>query len=195
MMKIKELPPQEELQKLFYYDNRLKWRVDRRVGILNIKANDNVVGNVLNSGRAQIMVFGENYLLSRIVYQVVHGNLTTDLVIDHINRNRLDDRIENLRATTQKHNNRNRKMQSSNTTGFTGVHMKTYRRFKLDGSYTEWYYYIAKWSDAEGHIRTKRFSIHSLGKEKAFELACNYRKAMIQALKDSGEWYDDNHGI
>lgn len=44
-----------------------------------------------------------------------------DLVIDHINRNRLDNRICNLRACTLQENNMNKSIPCNNTSGIQGV--------------------------------------------------------------------------
>lgn len=41
--------------------------------------------------------------------------------IDHKNRNRQDNRIENLRACTLSQNQTNRNLSKNNTTGYTGV--------------------------------------------------------------------------
>jgi len=81
-----ELPSQEELLKLFYYDDCLRWNVDKVQGAFCAKAGDRVVGNINSRGYATIGIGRKRYNLSRIVYQTFYGGLTTDLVIDHINR-------------------------------------------------------------------------------------------------------------
>jgi len=193
MKKPRELPSQQDLLKLFYYDNGLKWKEGRKGSKLCNKDGD-VVGCVGNEGYAMINVFGVTYMLSRIVYQTVNGNLTTDLVIDHLNRDRKDNRIENLRAITEKNNLRSKTMYSNNSTGVTGVSSQAYKYMKKDGTEVEHQYYTAHWQDPSGKTRLKCFSISKYGKEEAFHLACEYRQAMIESLKNSGEWYDETHG-
>jgi hypothetical protein len=48
-----------------------------------------------------------NLLLHRLMYQTFIGDLDDNLVIDHINQNKLDNNINNLRQTTRSENNLN----------------------------------------------------------------------------------------
>ena len=60
------------------------------------------------------------YLHSRLVY-LYHNGYMPNGVIDHINGNPSDDRIENLRDVTYSINQRNMKLHKGNKSGFMGV--------------------------------------------------------------------------
>lgn len=57
----------------------------------------------------------------RIVYEMHFGSIPTDRVIDHDNRIRTDNRIENLRLATRSENARNTGAHRDNASGFKGV--------------------------------------------------------------------------
>jgi hypothetical protein len=51
--------------------------------------------------------------------------------VDHINCNKSDNRIDNLRVVSHAENSRNRPAQANNSSGFKGVHFcSTYRKFR-----------------------------------------------------------------
>ncbi|RIB10270.1 hypothetical protein C2G38_2250880 [Gigaspora rosea] len=56
-------------------------------------------------------------------------------MIDHINRNGLDNRDENLRKTTPRENALNCKLSKNNTSGYNGIYFNKYKnswRFKCE---------------------------------------------------------------
>lgn len=57
----------------------------------------------------------------RMQWSVV-GKPTSGLVADHVNRNRLDNRIENLRICTRLENSKNRGVDNRNSSGYKGVY-------------------------------------------------------------------------
>ena len=63
-------------------------------------------------------------------------NCPEDMVVDHINRNRLDNRKENLRICTIQQNGINRGLVSNNTSKFTGVYYEDHGKKKWKASLT-----------------------------------------------------------
>ena len=58
----------------------------------------------------------------RIVWEMHNGAIPKGMCIDHINRVRDDNRIENLRLVTSSQNALNSKLKSTNTLGIKGVY-------------------------------------------------------------------------
>lgn len=60
-------------------------------------------------------------LLHRLILDVLYD---TDIIIDHANRNPLDNRKENLRICTKQENNTNKNLFNNNKSGFIGVSLQ-----------------------------------------------------------------------
>lgn len=107
------------LESIFSYDEKL--------GVLrwinspsrNVKAGESA-GCLNPDGYLYVKITGGIYAVHRLVFIMVNGyNPEND--IDHVNRNKSDNRPENIREVTRSCNNRNRSMMKSNTSGVTGV--------------------------------------------------------------------------
>ncbi len=84
------------------------------------------MGCVDNDGYKRISVEGENFYQSKLIYLWITGCFPNDgELIDHIDGNRLNDRLENLRIIPCAYNHKNRKLACNNTSGYAGV---TWRR-------------------------------------------------------------------
>jgi hypothetical protein len=68
-----------------------------------------------NNGKWRILY------LHRMLGETFLPNPNNNRIIDHIDRNRLNNSIDNLRWVSYTENNINRKVQSNNKTGFRGV--------------------------------------------------------------------------
>jgi hypothetical protein len=74
----------------------------------------------LAQGYYKLNVDGKLYLLHRIVWLYVYGELPE--FIDHINRISTDNRIVNLRSVTKAQNQQNKNVQKNNKAGYKGIH-------------------------------------------------------------------------
>jgi hypothetical protein len=102
-MKPKQYPSQAELRALFDYKDGQLIR------------NGKTVGTKTQDGYLKCTIKCKTYLVHRLIYIYHHGSLSTDLDIDHINHNKQDNRIENIRAVTRSQNNYN----YENSKGYT----------------------------------------------------------------------------
>ena len=87
--------PQALIDALRYEGGALYWKAPPSTGACRDGAQ---AGTIENTGYRSISYKRSKYKASRVIWAMHYGD--TDLVIDHINRQRSDDRIENLRAIT-----------------------------------------------------------------------------------------------
>lgn len=109
---------QERLRELLDYDPEtgfFTW-VTRRNGI----HVGQTAGHVNNHGYVQIRIDGRSYQAHRLAWLWMVGALPTDHV-DHINRDRADNRWGNLRLASRSQNMGNRSISRNNTSGVKGV--------------------------------------------------------------------------
>ena len=114
------LPPQAYLKTLFFYDDdgNFCWAVPRPNN--RTKAGD-VAGCPNSKGYWRVEIDGVQYQLHRIIWVYHHGIDPEILRVDHADKNKSNNNIENLRLATPSQNNCNKKMLINNTTGFPGV--------------------------------------------------------------------------
>jgi hypothetical protein len=106
-------------------------------------------------------------------HQLIYTNLNENEVCDHINRDSLDNRRENLRVVnrTIQYINRGAKFTRKATNDVIGV--------SFSDSIHSW---IANWKDENGKRCKRAFSINKYGNEKAKELALALRNEMETTL-------------
>ena len=108
----------DALRDLLSYDAEtglLTWRVRRgRVEV------GQAAGNPMKSGYLQVMIGGRTYLAHRLAW-LHHFGRWPDGDVDHINRVRTDNRVENLRECPRSANMANSKCHEDNQLGVKGV--------------------------------------------------------------------------
>lgn len=129
-----------------------------------------LVGSPAVNGYLRVNINRDFYLLHRVIWLLVHGEWPD--YTDHINGNRTDNRLENLRAVTKQENARNTCIRSNNTSGFNGV--------SLDTNSGRWHAYIGVGGDKRRQ---------SLGQFDTKEEAVAARRAAELVLG-----YHENHG-
>lgn len=77
-------------------------------------------GTTHKTGYKMIWVSGRHYLAHRLAWLYVHGEWPKDL-IDHIDGNRSNNCLSNLRPATNSQNKSNGKCYRHNTSGYKGV--------------------------------------------------------------------------
>jgi len=143
MSKVKELPSQEYLKECFEYDDEKGVLIWKERPLSHFKdsssmsrTNSSRIGKVaqskVDSGYLRTTIDTVSYSTHRVMWKYHHG---TDPLnqIDHIDQNKHNNRIENLRDVTVSTNGLNRTMRKSPESGTTGVY---WNRNKWTSSYT-----------------------------------------------------------
>jgi len=106
---------QDRLSTLFVYDHE-SGKLKR---IASVRGSRKTVGCVRPDGYLTVCIDRKPYLYHRIVWLLVNGELPPN-EIDHVNGDRSDNRISNLRLATP-HQNRQNKQSVRTRTGKRGV--------------------------------------------------------------------------
>ena len=161
-------------QRLHYCDQTglLFWKESNLMGKgWNTRwANKQALSSFSRDGYKKGMLFGKAVQTHRVVWALYYGEWPNGF-IDHIDHDKTNNRIENLRIVTNVENQRNMSRQKRNKSGVTGVHWK-----ERDN----------RWQASIGiNGKTK-----ALGYFKEFEDAVARRK-----MAEAEYGYHENHGI
>jgi hypothetical protein len=119
----------ERLRELLDYNPEtgvFRWKKDGRGRTMRVGA---VAGTMHSAGYSQINFGGSLWLSHRLAWLYVFSEWPREQ-IDHINGDRSDNRISNLREATLSQNASNRKRRADNACGFKGVYRSARGRFE-----------------------------------------------------------------
>lgn len=108
---------QERLKELFEYEEdtgRL-----RRLKAIGAKKSGSYATSKTKQGYLQAQIDGRTYTVHRLVYLYHFGEFPT--MLDHINSDKVDNRLTNLRVATSTQNACNTKKRKDNTSGTKGI--------------------------------------------------------------------------
>jgi len=110
-------------------------------------------------------------ITQQFFHNLVMQHIPTDITVDHINRNCLDNHKSNLRPVDQRIQSINQGIKSNNMSGVKGV---SYH--KNPGAW------VAFWKDAEGNQWSKGFGLNKYGNAIAKAKAIKHCQKMIWSL-------------
>jgi hypothetical protein len=141
---------QEYLKQRYYYEN----------GKLICKVKNRPIGTINGRGYHIVGINKKSYRVHRLIFLYHHGYLPP--LIDHKDRNKLNNCIENLREATVSQNNHNRTGMESNT-GFKGIHYSNSRRkYKVAITHNKVYHYVGLFKDLPEAIEAHRIKYTEL---------------------------------
>ena len=144
----------------YFYVSQFKWWYNNRYA----------VRDDYSSGKRK------GILMHRLIYELHFGSIPEGILIDHIDRNPLNNRLENLRLATKQQNAQNHNKLKNNSSGFTGICKVVYKRQYKDKIYT-----YEKWQAAIIKDRGKKT-------EKRYVKDFDYTD---EGFKQAKEWYKE----
>jgi hypothetical protein len=166
----------EDLDKVLYYDETsftfLRWKVNTG---LTIKAGT-PAGRIDHHGYARIRFEGKNYQAHRIVLVLnTKEDIPDGFVVDHIDGNKSNNSLNNLRIVSQSDNIRNKSHKKSNT-GFQCICEDINRKnFRVSFTDSKQIFTYFSYTDKP----TKATKSHYPTRELALEAALAYRNSLV----------------
>lgn len=138
---------QEYLKSIFEYDGHdLRWSVTR-----GLARAGSIAGTINSRGYRHIRIDNKFYQSHRLIWIFIYGKLPDGMVVDHINRDRTDNRVDNLRLLSNSANNRNSIRSDHEDVGV----WKTGNRFKATYNLDGKRHYIGTFASKEEAIKKR----------------------------------------
>lgn len=116
----------------------------------------------------------KSYATHAVIWEMFNGPILEGYVIDHIDGDKTNNKLENLRLVTPSLNSRNRVRKE----GLSGLSLRTF--LKKGKHYSYW---RVSWTTNDLKHMTKDFSCLKFGNDVAKQLALNFR---LEVMQESG---------
>ena len=122
MKTIKPLPPIEELKELFHYEpdtGLFRWKFSRG----GAEANS-VAGSLHSKGYIDVTINEKHFKAHRLAWALYYNQDPGGMQIDHIDKNKSNNKITNLRLASHRGNKANSGPKKNNKLGVKGIYYK-----------------------------------------------------------------------
>lgn len=171
---------QAKLKELLSYDPETGIFTRAKTIAHNAKFGD-IAGSVHHSGYSVISIDNKKYFAHRLAFLYMEGYIP-EYEVDHINRNRLDNRFVNLRHVSRSCNMRNKGKSIANKSGVVGVYWKHKQcRWYSFITINKKEVYIGFYKSFEKAVKARWEAENKYG-----FLNCNSTSSAYLYLKDSG---------
>lgn len=145
MSKTDFTPTQADLHNFFdYKDGILYWKVR----LSNAQKIGNRVGSITNRNYLATSINNKSFLVHRLIFAWHHGYYPKQ--IDHIDGNRQNNKIENLRPCNYAENNWNAKLRKNSSSGIKNVYwQKSTQKWAVALRKHKKYIYLGCFADLE----------------------------------------------
>lgn len=183
---MKKLPDIQQILKLLNVSDDSPSGLVWKVSLGNKIKNGSVAGCLSKHGYFQIKINKSIYKVHRIVYYIHSHDFDQSLVVDHLDGNRQNNSINNLRLCTTSENCRNTKKSARNSSGIVGISLENNNGYEA---------YRVGWVDENGVYQRKLFSVLKYGgKQSCFEIAKNFRDTKMKYLIQLNIGWTIRHG-
>jgi hypothetical protein len=160
----REPSPAEIHAVVHYEDGVLTWK-NRNISKVDKQFAGKTAGSLRPDGYIALAWKGKQIMAHRLIWIMHNGSIPNGLFIDHINRDRKDNRLKNLRLCSISENNCNAKLRIDNSSKVKGVCWDNQRsKWKARVSYKGRQFHAGfhvELQDAADAVRIKREQIHN----------------------------------
>lgn len=169
---------------LVNWDKYFRYDANSKSGLIWLKTQKEAGTNC--HGYWKVKLFGKQWYAHRIVWLLFNDAVGFKMVIDHLDGNSTNNKIENLREVSCSENLRN--IKRSDSTKYPVFGIVKIKKKRQNGSVDNYYKVVIR--SVCGKISEKLFNIDTLGEPNALALAVSYR---LEKEKEIGN-YTTLHG-